>query len=484
MASTNVNTGSGYVGAVNVPVAQDTIATEQYQIVKLDVGALGSSVPFSDLISGGALNVNGGGGTEYTEGDTDASITGKAMMMEGAANTLVPAQGTAADGMLVNLGANNDVTVAGVSTAANQATVIAGLTSIDGHVDGIEALIGTTNSTLTTIDGRVDGIETLIGTSNTTLAAIDGHVDGIEALIGTTNTTLTTIDGRVDGIETLIGTTNTTLTTIDGRVDGIEALLGTSNTNTGSTVTSLQLIDDAVATVAAAITTKGIAAVGTDGTNARIFKTDASGELQIDVLTLPALAAGTNNIGDVDVLTLPALPAGTNNIGDVDVLTLPGAAHDAAISGNPVRIAGRAATSDYTAVAAGDTSDVITTLTGKPVTYPFALPGQTWSYAAASGGIVNTTGITIKAAAGAGIRNYITCLSIINGHATTGTDVQIRDGASGTVLWRGYAYPAGGGVREVFSVPLRGSTNTLLEVACGTTASAVYVNVQGFSAAE
>lgn len=41
------------------------------------------------------------------------------------------------------------------------------------------------------------------------------------------------------------------------------------------------------------------------------------------VTTLPALAAGTNNIGDVDVLTLPALPAGTNNIGDVDVLTLP-----------------------------------------------------------------------------------------------------------------------------------------------------------------
>jgi len=42
----------------------------------------------------------------------------------------------------------------------------------------------------------------------------------------------------------------------------------------------------------------------------------------VDVLTLPALPAGTNNIGDVDVLTLPALPAGTNNIGDVDVLTI------------------------------------------------------------------------------------------------------------------------------------------------------------------
>ncbi len=43
----------------------------------------------------------------------------------------------------------------------------------------------------------------------------------------------------------------------------------------------------------------------------------------VDVLSLPALPAGTNNIGDVDVLSLPALPAGTNNIGDVDVLSLP-----------------------------------------------------------------------------------------------------------------------------------------------------------------
>lgn len=42
--------------------------------------------------------------------------------------------------------------------------------------------------------------------------------------------------------------------------------------------------------------------------------------------SLPALPAGTNNIGDVDVLSLPALPAGTNNIGDVDVLTMPATA--------------------------------------------------------------------------------------------------------------------------------------------------------------
>lgn len=72
----------------------------------------------------------------------------------------------------------------------------------------------------------------------------------------------------------------------------------------GSVKTAVELIDDGIATVASAITAKGMAAVGTDGTNARILKTDTSGELQVDVLSLPALAASTNNIGDVDVLTV------------------------------------------------------------------------------------------------------------------------------------------------------------------------------------
>ena len=82
---------------------------------------------------------------------------------------------------------------------------------------------------------------------------------------------------------------------------------------------------------------------------------DAANGLDVDVTRLPALVAGTANIGDVDVLTVPAdpfganadassatgsisaklrflaagiagatsLPAGTNNIGDVDVLSVP-----------------------------------------------------------------------------------------------------------------------------------------------------------------
>ena len=79
-------------------------------------------------------------------------------------------------------------------------------------------------------------------------------------------------------------------------VDATGAQITTFGTPDGATathqltqITSLQLLDDVVATTGAAITTKGFAVSGTDGTNARILKTDTNGELQIDVLTLPAV---------------------------------------------------------------------------------------------------------------------------------------------------------------------------------------------------
>lgn len=108
-----------------------------------------------------------------------------------------------------------------------------------------------------------------------------------------------------------------------------------------------------------------------------------------------------------------------------------------------------------------------------------------WSYAAAASGIVNTTtAVTIKAAAGAGVRNYITDLQI--SHATLGaaTEIAIRDGAGGTVLWRGtLGTVANDGIAYQFATPLVGSANTLLEVLTVTSVTGgVYVSAQGFSA--
>jgi hypothetical protein len=58
-------------------------------------------------------------------------------------------------------------------------------------------------------------------------------------------------------------------------------------------------------------------AISTDG-SITFIPADTANGLDVDVTRIQAaLPAGTNNIGDVDVLTLPALATGTNTIGNV-----------------------------------------------------------------------------------------------------------------------------------------------------------------------
>jgi hypothetical protein len=109
-----------------------------------------------------------------------------------------------------------------------------------------------------------------------------------------------------------------------------------------------------------------------------------------------------------------------------------------------------------------------------------------WNYAAAAGGIVNTTtAVTIKAAAGAGVRNYISSLNISHDALGAATEIVIRDGAAGTVIWRGKLQTTAAEDKAIiFNLPLRGSPNTLLEVATLTAVTGgVFVNVQGYTGA-
>jgi hypothetical protein len=120
------------------------------------------------------------------------------------------------------------------------------------------------------------------------------------------------------------------------------------------------------------------------------------------------------------------------------------------------------------------------------VTLGDSIPGLTWSYAAVAGGLVNTNGVTVKAAGAAGVRNYIKSVQVINSHATISTEVCIKDGASGTVLHRGYALANGGGYACTFNPPLRGSAATLVEIAevTATGTAGVLVSLQGYEASE
>jgi hypothetical protein len=154
-------------------------------------------------------------------------------------------------------------------------------------------------------------------------------------------------------------------------------------------------------------------------------------------------------------------------------------AHDAVISGAPVRLAGRALSAAYATVATGDTADLMTTLQGVLTVRPYTIPELEWSYASAAGGVVNTTDVVLGAAAGAGLRRYIVSMGLSNNSATA-TEVVLKDGA--TVIWRGHLPANAPNLHIDFGTPLRTTANAALNFACITTAAAVYVNAQGYIA--
>ena len=200
----NITLDAGTGGAV---VATDDDGVAHHQYVKLEAGADGTQTKIlagGGVESGalrvtvasdstGVLSVDDNGGSLTVDGTvavsgtvtvdlgvnndvtvTSGSITADtelptaAALADNAANPTSPAvgsfgmvfdgvtwdraPGTSADGALVNLGANNDVTVAGVSTAANQTTII-------GHVDGIEALLTTIDADTSNLSVVGPGVE-------------------------------------------------------------------------------------------------------------------------------------------------------------------------------------------------------------------------------------------------------------------------------------------------------------------------------------
>lgn len=103
-----------------------------------------------------------------------------------------------------------------------------------------------------------------------------------------------------------------------------------------------------------------------------------------------------------------------------------------------------------------------------------------WSYVAGSGGIVDTTAVTLCPVGEPNKRPLITRLDVLNTHATVDTEVTILDGA--TVIWRRKmksANVAGSSFSAAFSPPLRGSPGAAITAVCGTTGSQIYINAGG-----
>lgn len=199
--STKIDTIAGAVSGTEVQVDVLTMPTTTVQATNLDIRDIDAAtdditihgdvgvVDQLDLTNSNPLvtavvDANGdqitsfGGGTQYTEADTDASITGTAMMMEGAGNALVPAQGTTTDGLLVNLGSNNDVTVTSgtITTITNPVTVTA--TNLDVQSGGADLATSAQGSAIQTAVELIDDTVKVLGTDTYTEATSKGVVMG------------------------------------------------------------------------------------------------------------------------------------------------------------------------------------------------------------------------------------------------------------------------------------------------------------------
>lgn len=162
-------------------------------------------------------------------------------------------------------------------------------------------------------------------------------------------------------------------------------------------------------------------------------------------------------------------------------------AHSTAATGSPLRVGGKVATALDTTLVNGDVSDMLMTSAGQFIQKPYGSAENDWQYAAAASGIVNTTtAVIIKAAGAAGIRNYITGITLMADALGAATELVIRDGAAGTVLFRIRIPTTGLVTNQInFPTPLKGTAATLLEIATLTASvtGSVYVNAQGYQSA-
>jgi hypothetical protein len=416
-------------------IATDDVAGVQFQKVKIDGGGDGASVPLViDATHGVPVDIKRSVALAVT--DNSGSLTVDSAQLPAA---LVSGRLDVVVGAALPAGSNL-VGKATVSQGGNDATVSAGgalkvdNSAVTQPVSYANEATGADKSTFTEGTSRV---EVMGAVFNDTISS-DPAEDQRSPLRITAKKGLHVNLRNASGTE--VGTAGSALR-IDPTGGTTQPVL---DTNSAAALTALQLLDDTVATTGSAVTAKGILAAGTDGTNARALKTDTSGELQVDVLTLPGVA-GT-------------------------------VAHDGADSGNPVKMGGYAISAERAAVANADRVDLVADLTGKQIVLPYANPENFLNGVASSTGTGDTA---VIAAQGAGVRIYVTAISVVNTSATN-TFVEIKDGT--TVMHRLAAPQIANGAPQTvtFPTPLRLTANTALNFAANTGSTTIYVSAVGY----
>jgi hypothetical protein len=509
--------------------------------VNVQVGDGSNTATIRNLAANDALNValvdgagdhitSIGGGVQYTEADTDASITGTAMLWEDTSDTL----------RAVSAAKPLPVGDAGGSLTVDGTVGVSGTVAVTQSGTWDEVGINDSGNSITVDDGggslTVDGTFTAAGDvahddadsgnpvkiggrADTTLPAAVADGDRVDAWFnerGALSVQITDQAGiRADVSSGAIftgdgqGSFGDALYTLspgwlyngtnwdrargntsgafaqgpaahDAAVAGNPQLVGfeAKDQDGAALPNAVNAEGDIVRAAASLSGVQYVMAVNEDGSAVGTVKLDA-GTNNIGDVDVLSIAAGDNNIGNVDVVTMPnvTLAAGTNTnevVGDV--------AHDNAAAGNPLPVAAIAQDTDDTAPpnavsAEGDVVRIAANRDGAQ----FALPHgpRIWSYHENSSSALTDT--SVKGAPGSGLSLYVTDIVISNG-STTALNVFFEEGST-TILGPFYLEAVNGrGLAIQFRTPKKCTANTALTV---TTSAAVAhsIEVLGYTAA-
>ena len=160
-----------------------------------------------------------------------------------------------------------------------------------------------------------------------------------------------------------------------------------------------------------------------------------------------------------------------------------GSAQGAAIAGQTLSpTACQTLSATPTAYTTAQTNIPTCTVYGAQLTQPYSLNDNLVSGTITSA-MTGTTSTSLIAAAGSGLKNYITQITCWNSHATVGTAISLQDGSGGTVFYSLPAAAVYGGAVISFPAPLKQPTaNTALYVVNETTGASTKCSASGFKA--
>lgn len=390
-------------------------------------------------------------------------------------------RGDATDGTLVNLGANNDVTVtSGAITETNSASIKTAVETIDNAISGSEmqvdvvaALPAGTNN-IGDVDVATLPVAFDTGTRSATTQRVTIATDDLVPVSlasvpahNVTNAGTFATQATLQAGSAQIGHLEANQSTNVAQVNGVTTSTGNGTTDTGTQRVSIS--SDSTGLVFAKLKD-----ASGNNTSVQTMGDTMSGAptTTLGTASFNTVYNGTNFVrqrGDATDGTLVNL--GTNN----DVTATGNVAHDGADSGAPVKVGAKASTSvsGVTLVANGDRTDLLAGVDGVQIVRPNSNLEDI-----VSGNASNTDGSSTQviASSGAGIKTYLTDVTVTNS-SSGNIIVELKDGS--TVKWT-FPVPANAGVTHSFTTPLAGTAATAWNFDPSTATTTVYCSAAGF----